>query len=120
MVAIVDTGFADWLKAGALYVAVASPNAAAWAGKGVTTEIVSPYALKASATAEATKQAAFLAGPLVRDTVTVAGARKDLLAKPVTLKWDRLGYTAGGIVAFVVGAVEQANGTTVLNVVRSL
>lgn len=122
MVATVDPGFANWLRAGALYVAAASPNAAAWAGKGIETEIVSPYATRPGGLAEATKEAAFLAGPLVRDTVVIAGARKDLIAQPVTLTMvlARLGYTAGGVAAFVLGAQEQDNGTTILNVVRSL
>lgn len=120
MPATVDLGFANWLKEGALWTSVPSPNAAAWIGRGVETEIVTPFSGKASTVAEITRQVGLLAGPTVRDNVVVPGARKDLLARTVTIRGDRLGYTAAGVACVVLGVVEQDNGTTILNVLRAV
>lgn len=117
----VDSGFADWLKRGALYLTAAPTNAAQWPGaKGVATEIVSPFATRAAALIEAGRQAEFLKGPNVRENVTVKGARKDLIGRAINLTGDRLGYSSAATAVFVLGAQEQDNGTTVLTVLRRL
>lgn len=120
MPASVDAGVVDWLKNGALFVTSVPAGAAAWAGKGVESEIVSPIVARAAAVTEADRQSAFLSGPNVKDRVLVLGWRKDLYGKPITIKGDRLGYTPAGVVAFVLGVEEQDNGTTVLTVLRRL
>jgi hypothetical protein len=116
----VDSGFASWLKGGALWLTVLPANAAAWAGKGVESEIVTPYATRADALVAGAAQADILSGPNVRDAVEVLGARKDLLGKLITLKGDRLGYTSAGVYALVLGVEEQENGTTILTVLKRL
>ena len=71
------------------------------------TEILSPFALKADAEAEAARQLAFLSGPLAIDTHLVPGLRSDLFGQAVTIASSRLGYGAGRP-AFVIG-VEEAD-----------
>lgn len=110
---------AEYLKSEAIFVSVANPSGVAWAGRAVESEIISPLYFGDDAADEATRQAAFLAGPLVEDVLTVAGQRKDLFLKAITATGDKLGY-AGGKACFVIGFEEQENGTTELTVVRSL
>jgi hypothetical protein len=111
---------ADYLRNVALFTAAASPSGVAWNERAIESEIISPLKLKADADAEATRQAAFLAGPLVEDVVLVTGARRDLMLKPVTLTGDQLGLDAvGGVPAFVIG-FQELEGETSLTVVRSL
>lgn len=116
----VDAGYVDWLKKGALFVTASPAIAASWPNKGVETEITVPFNNRAAAVAEGDRQALFLGGPNVKDKLLVPGARKDLIGKAFTAKGDRLGYTAGGIVVFVLAADEQDDGTTVLTVLRRL
>jgi hypothetical protein len=116
----VDAGFATWLKEGALYLSVSPDNAAAWAGNGVETEIVTPFALRAAAVAAGSAQADFLKGPNVKDLLAVRGARRDLIGRCIALTGDRMGYSNVGRAAFVLGAEELDNGTTILAVLRRL
>ena len=120
MPAEVDLTVADYLKAPALFIGAASPSPVAWGARGIDSEIISPLYNPEGATNEAARQAAFLAGPLVEDTVVVDGARRDLMGKTVTIAGDRLGYTEAGKVAFVLGFTERADGQTELVVLRSL
>lgn len=83
----------------------------------VVQEIMSPLAIRADAGTEADRQLAFLGGPLVRDIHIVQGARRDLQARPITLKGDQLDYAAG-IPCFVIGFKELDDGTTELTVLR--
>lgn len=111
---------ADYLKNVALFTAAANPGGVAWgAARAIESEIISPLYEKADADAEAVRQAAFLAGPLVEDVVTVKGARRDLMLQPITIEGDMLGM-AGGVAAFVIGFEERDNGQTDLVVIRSL
>ena len=109
---------AAYLTSEALFVSAPNLSGVAWADRGIETELISPFVEEADAQTEAVRQAAFMAGPLVEDVVTVSGARRDLLGKSITVKSNRLGYDAG-VPAFVIGYRELA-GVTELNVVRSL
>lgn len=118
--ATVEPGYAAWLKTDARYVGATIAGAkAAWGDKAINATIVSPLAFKADAQAEAVKQAQFHAGPVARDKAIVKGYRKDLIAQVVTLFGDRLGYEPGPSV-FVIGAAENANGTTTLTILKRL
>ena len=112
----VDASYAQALKNDALYLRAVPASAAIWGDRGVSTKAICPLALRDDAVNEATRQATFLAGPNVRDTVTVVGARRDLVGKVVTVRGSRLGYDAG-VVCFVIGAAEAA-AETVLTVIR--
>lgn len=120
MATSVDSGFASWLKGGALWLTVLPANAAAWSLRGVESEIVTPFSTRADALASGAGQADLLSGPNVRDAVEVLGARKDLLGKVIVIRGDRLGYTAAGAYALVLGVEEQDAGTTILTVLRRL
>jgi len=121
MAGTVEPGYAAWLKAPARFVTTTIAGAAAtWGDKALDSEAVSPLAYKADAQAEATRQAQFLAGPLVRDRITVPGLRKDLLGKNVTIYGDRLGYENGATV-FVLNVAEQDGARmTTLTVLKRL
>lgn len=110
---------ADYLKNVALFTAAASPSGVAWADRAVESEIVSPLKLKADADPEATRQAAFLKGPLVEEVARVKGARRDLMLKTITLTGDQFGYGAG-VTVFVIGFNELDGNETELVVIRSL
>ena len=114
----VDPAYGQWLKSDALYLRARSATAAAWGDRGASTTAMSPFALRADAAAEADRQLAFLAGPLVRDRVLVAGARRDLVGRVIEVVGDRLGYQQARRV-FVIGA-EEGVAETVLTIVRSL
>jgi hypothetical protein len=119
--AAVDPEFARWLKEGAVYAAADDAAIAAIFGAlARVTEVMSPLALAAGADAEAARQLAFLAGPLVLEVVVVKGLRIDLIGCPVTLTGDRLGYEASPSV-FVLGVEEHdAVELTTLVVLRKL
>lgn len=118
--ATVEAGYAAWLKTDARYVGATIAGAkASWGDKAINSATISPLAFKADAQAEATRQAQFLAGPIARDSVVIKGYRKDLIGRLVTVFSDRLGYDAGPS-AFVIGASENANGTTTLTVLKRL
>jgi uncharacterized membrane-anchored protein len=117
----VDPGTVQWLREGALYAtATSAPAAAAWGADAIETEIMSPLASATDAAAEAASQLAFLGGPLAIDTHDVPGLRADLIARPVTIVSDHLGYEAG-LTVFVVGVQEKADvERTILTVLRRL
>lgn len=114
----VAPSFADWLKATALY-ATSADDGSAWGDKAVETEIISPLAFKPDALTEAARQLEVLGGPLAVDEHVVSGRHIAMLGKSVRVAGDRLGYENGAQV-FVIGATEQANGTTVLTVLKRL
>ena len=118
----VDPGYAEWLKAAALYsVAADSGVTSAFGALAVEQEIISPLALKTGADAENARQIAFLAGPLVADRLSVPGLRADLLGQCITLKSDRSGYTGAGKTCFVIGVDESDTvERTTLTVLRKL
>lgn len=113
----VDAGLAEWLRAQALY-ATAGGEAPAWGDRALETELISPLAMRADAEAEAARQLAFLAGPLVLDQHVVDGLRADLIGRVVTLEGDTLDYQAG-VAGFVV-SVQEGEGVTTLGVLRQL
>lgn len=115
----VEPGYAAWLKAQARFVTTNVAGAAArWGDKAVNATIISPLALKEDAQAEATRQALFLAGPIVRDRIVVKGLRHDLVGTQRRFSGDRLGY-ANAPVCLIIGAAESEDGrTTTLTVLR--
>lgn len=115
----VDLSFAAWLKSQALLATATPPSAATWDGKTVSSSITSPLVHAVDAQAAAARQAAFLAGPLVEDDHVVRGRLRALQGQLVILNGDRLGYE-GGSLAFVLGADEQTDGTTILTVLKRL
>lgn len=116
--AAVDPAYGQWLKADAIYLRATPGGAAAWGDRGVTSKGVSALALRQDAVDEANRQISFLRGPLARDRVTVAGARRNLLGRTVRVFGDRLGYEAGAI-GLIIGIDEGAS-ETVLTVIRSI
>lgn len=119
--ATVDPVFAQWLQERALWhLETDATLSARWGTRAQTTERLSPLALKADADAEATRQIAFLGGPLVEDEHLVLGAWSDKLGQVVTITGDRLGYAAG-VDCFVIGVQDdRAAGTSRLSVLRRL
>lgn len=115
----VDAGYALRLKSQAAYVSTVPAGAPAWGERGVETETISPLALAADAVDEAQRQANFLGGPLAVDRHVVQGRRRDLMLKPTTVVGDRLGYESAPLV-FVIGVVENGNGTSTLTVLKRL
>lgn len=116
----VEAGLRAWLQAPAKYANAA--NAALPAGlqgAAVDQEVISPLAVKAAAQAENARQIAFLGRPLALDRHIVKGQRRDLIAKPITLKGDKLGYEAG-IPVFVIEVDEREDDMTALTVLRKL
>lgn len=115
----VTADYAAYLKAAALYVTGETATAGAWAD-GLRPERSSSFATFDGGAGEAARQAAFVGGAKVRDTAVVAGRRGDLLGRPIVGRGDRLGYEGDGAIAFVIGAKEQDDNTTVLTLVRKL
>lgn len=117
----VDQEFARWLREGLMFErADDAVIAGLWGTLARETEIVSALALKGGASAEASRQIAFLGGVLAIDLHLVGGLRIDLLGRPVALVNDRLGYAAGPTV-FVLGVAEAADTEqTTLTVLRKL
>lgn len=116
----VDAGFADWLRAKAVYAQATDATVlATWGVDATESEIISPLALKDDALAEAARQIALWGGrPVVVDTHIVPGQRRDLYLRTVTLQIARLGYDAG-IDCLVLGYAEGET-TTQLAVLRRL
>lgn len=117
--ALVDQGYAAWLKAPSLVAAATAATAADWGARGVSIAALTPFADPAGAANELARLQAFHAGPIVRDRAVVPGERRDLIGRCVTLAGAQLGYDAG-VLAFVIGVAEQDNNTTVLTVLRRL
>jgi hypothetical protein len=120
MPGLIDTGFAQWLRAPALY--TNAPNnglAAGLLGQAVESEIISPLLTKAAADSEAGRQMAVLGGPLAVDQHIIKGQRVDLVGKPITLTGPQLGYEAGATV-FVIEADELEANLTAILVLRKL
>lgn len=114
----IDSGYAAYLRADALYVDVADAQAALWPnGRKLTA--ISPFATRDAALAEGARRAAFLGGAKVQDKVVVPGRRRDLLGRVVALTGQRGGYSAEPVAALVIGYQEQAE-TTTLFVIRRL
>lgn len=109
---------AEFLKSEALF-AFSEAVGYDWGDRAVETEIISPLVFQGDAEAECIRQMLFMEGPLVEDVVQVTGARRDLMGKVITITGDRLGYDAGGKLAFVIGYIE-GKGITDLSVVRKL
>jgi len=99
------------LRSEALYARAAVVGAS----RGREVKVISPFVTRAAGLVEAGRVASLLVAPLVRDRVTVPGARRDLVGKSVRLS---SGPAAGAVVR-VLGA-EEGNSETVLRVLRRL
>lgn len=109
--AAVDQSLRAALKAEALYVRVpANP-----ATRGREVKVISPFASRSAAEAEAARIAQLLSGPLVKDRVLVPGQRQDLVGRCVSLQ----GGPAAGAVVRVIGC-EPEGPDTALTVLRKL
>lgn len=120
MPGLVDTGFAQWLRAPALY--TNAPNSglpAGLQGQALESEIISPLLSKAAADSEAGRQIAVLGGPLAVDQHIIKGQRADLIGKPITLSGTQLGYEAAPVV-FVIEVDELEANLTSIVVLRKL
>jgi len=119
--AAVEPGYAAWLKTDARYVSATVAGAVgAWGDLAEDSSILSPLALKADAQTVANQQAAILAGPLARDSITVPGLHSNKIGSAVTITGDRAGYENGATV-LVIGAQENDTvKTTVLTVIKRL
>jgi hypothetical protein len=117
----VDPGFAEYLKARALFADRPSADVSGWGLRDTTeSEILSPIALAADAQTEADRQLQVLGKPLAIDIHVVPGRRVDLFGRCITVSAGRLGYQAGQPV-FVIGVEPADDGaTTRLTVVRAL
>ena len=119
--ATVDPLFAQWLQEDALKAVVTDATLAArWGDSGAETERLVFHALLGDAQAEATRQLAFLGGPLVEEVHNIRGECRGYIGQVVTLTVDQLGYDAG-LDVFVIGAQDDlATGLSVVNVLRRL
>lgn len=117
----IDAGFARWLREGVRFApATDAAIVALWGTIARTLDIVSCLATEDGAEDEAARQIAFMGAAIVIDDHVVDGLRHDLVGLPVTIKNDRLGYSAG-VSVFVIGVAEaeQVSQTT-LTVLRKL
>ncbi len=114
----VDQGYAAWLKAQNLSLEGQGADPIRWPTQGLTASAVSPFATDIGAQAEAVRRAAFLGGPLVRDKAVVLAADRDLIGRCVRLTGT--GLAAAGEAVFVIGVIEQDNGSMVLTILRRL
>jgi hypothetical protein len=89
----VDLQQAAWLKSQSLGALVVPASGVAWgASRAVALEYTSPIDAVADANTEAARTIALLAGPNVKDNVTIPGRRRDLLFKCVSIVSANLGY----------------------------
>jgi hypothetical protein len=119
--ATVDPVFVQWLTANALWHVVSDAALEAkWAELAVTTERLTPLALKSDATAEGERQVAFLGGPLAVDTHLLAGEWRGYIGRVITLTIGHLDYDEGEDV-FLIGAEDDlARGLSTVTVLRQL
>lgn len=109
--------FAQLLKTEASYIGVTATSI--WGDRAVDAPIISPLKLAAHAVTEGTRQAVFLAGPIVVDRLTLKGRRRDLMGKAIYPVADRFGYD-GTVPAFVISVQELEGGVSAVSVVRRL
>lgn len=115
----VEPTFGDWLKATALYATATNGLAAFYGDEAIEAEIVSPLANKTAALAEAVRQLDFIGGPLAIDEHIVIGRLAGLVGTSAPITCASLGYETGPV-CFILGAVENADGTTTLTALRKL
>ncbi|KPF75875.1 hypothetical protein IP68_04920 [Blastomonas sp. AAP25] len=117
---LVPTTVAEWLTGRAIYAQSEDGSLrASWGDVAIESEVLSPIAAAADASAEADRQLAFLGQPLAEEVVEVDGERVGLLGTCQRIVCDRAGYALGPTV-LIVGAEEQDGGTTRLTVLRPM
>lgn len=121
MTATVDPIFAQWLQDEGLWALKEdAPAIVKWATGAITAERMTSIAFQADAEAEATRQLAFMGGPLVIDVHTLRGEWRKYRGQVITITGDKLGYDAG-INVFVLAAADSlATGLSTVSVLRKL
>lgn len=119
--AVTDPLFAQWLMSECLYsVQTNAALASRWGDTALTTERVTTIANQNDAITEATRQLAFLGGPLVSDEHLLKGEFGDYIGRVITITGTDLGYDAG-LDVFVIGAQDDPGaGTSRVTVLRRL
>lgn len=118
--AVVPPGYGQYLKSPARYVGATITEAAAWGSLAADSAILSPLADKAAAQAEATAQAQFLAGPLARDRIVVAGLLADEVGRFARVYHPDMGYDGGSVVLILGAQEDEAGNKTTLTVLKRL
>lgn len=117
---LVPSTVAEWLAGRAIYAqAENSSLRASWGDVSIESEVLSPIAAAADASAEADRQLAFLGQPLAEEVIEIEGEAVGLLGTAQRITCDRAGYALGPVV-LVIGAEEQDAGTTRLTVLRPM
>lgn len=118
--ATVSPSDARWLQDGHL-TAVANDPAikASWGTTARASQINSVISGGIDAQEEAERELDFLGQPLALEQLTVPGLKYYLLGRTVRLLADRVGYATAPRV-LVIGAAEQEDGTTQLQVLRRM
>lgn len=116
----VEPTTANWLKSEHRTVSAADPAITAiWSEIATKSEIVSPFADRLDASAEATRQLAFLGHAIGVEKCLVEGLRIDLIGQRIDLSTDR--GNLNNTRCIVIGADEQREiEATILTVVRRL
>lgn len=118
--AVVPSSFAEWLRSPELVeIAASSAVKAAWGELAYDGGGSSPFALRADAAGEGTRQLAFYGAPLAVETVELTGRHAALVGTSRRIRGDVEEYAAGPAV-FVIGADEREGGTTLLTVLRKV
>jgi hypothetical protein len=118
-----DAALAEWLQSQSrLTSAEDAATAAAFGDEAAVSTILSPYALKADADAEAARGLAFLKLPAVEEHIDVdtTAAVETIIGRCVTITAPSPGYEAGALVYVVGGDRDRASGAIMLNVLRRL
>ncbi|MBZ6377389.1 hypothetical protein B5C34_05180 [Pacificimonas flava] len=107
-----SAGTASYLRAPNLVASASSGHADAFGAEAQRVEVASPLVARADAQAEAGRQLAFRAGPMVKERHRVAGEHDELVGRTVSINGED---------AFVLGArPERGRTTTLLTVLRRL
>lgn len=117
---LVPTTVSEWLTGRAIYAQSESTGLrASWGDVAIESEVLSPIAAAADASAESDRQLAFLGQPLAEEVIEVEGEQVSLLGTSQRIVCDRAGYALGPTV-LIIGAEEQDVGTTRLTVLRPM
>lgn len=117
---LVPSTIAQWLSDRAIF--AQSENAmlrASWGDVSIESEVLSPIASAADASAEADRQLSFLGQPLAEEVIEIEGELVGLLGTCQRIVCDRAGY-ADGPAVLIIGAEEQDSGMTRLTVLRPM
>lgn len=113
--------FAEWLRSEALYAYAEDAGiAASWGDDAPKSERITALASSAAATAEASRQLAFMNDPMAREQHTLKGRMAPYIGKTITLKNERLGYVNGLNVLVLSAQDDLGTGMSTITVLRRL